>query len=739
MIQINEQSKIFHLSSPAFSYVLKVQDGQLLNLYWGAPLTDADLDYLVPSFRSGASFELLPYRLPLELPAVGTGWYGEAAIQAENADGNNITKLEYRAHKVLPHKPALQGLPHVHSAAAVSGSADNNDDGCCMGGAKVDLTTDETLQIQLVDELTGLEAVLSYTVLGNGLARSMELTNHGTQALKLMNMASACATIQGRDLEVIHLRGAHSRERQVVRTALGQSTYRVESQRGASGHEQNPFLALTRPHTTEFSGDVWAMNLIYSGSFAATAQVKDTDNTTLMMGLNPVTHRWLLEPGDSFQTPEALLAYSNEGLNGMSHVYHQIYRHCLNRSPWNLKERPILINNWEATYFNFNEEKILQIAERAAELGIELFVLDDGWFGVRNDDHRSLGDWYVNTDKLPGGISGIAKKVNDLGLHFGLWFEPEMISPNSDLYRAHPDWCLHAPGRSRTEARQQLILDLTRPEVQDFIIKMMKDTLSSAPITYVKWDMNRNMTEGFSAALPAERQMEVQHRYMLGLYRVLEEVTSAFPEVLFESCSGGGGRFDAGMLYYMPQTWTSDDTDAIERLGIQYGTSFAYPAASMGAHISASPNHQVGRVTTMQMRGDVALGGNFGFELDLSRLSAEDMATAKAFVEKVKALRGLTQNGEFTRLISPFNGSNYAAWQFADESRVLLCCYRKLNEPNHCPDRVFLRGLDPAARYTCEEGHTFSGSVLMNVGLPMDFFEHRDFASRVILFTKKEN
>lgn len=713
MIRIDEEKLIFHLSSPAFSYVLAVEDGRLLNLYWGAPLSCADLNYLLPSFTGGASFELRENRLPLELPSVGTGWYGEAALQAENGDGNCVTSPVYGGYKVLPHKPELPGLPQVHQEGA------------------------ETLQIQLVDPLTQLEAVLSYTVIGDGLARSMQLVNHGGQSLCITHMASACATLYGHDLEVVHLRGAHARERHVVRTPLGQAAYRIESQRGASGHEENPFLAAVAPNAAEHSGDVWSMNLIYSGSFAASCQVTPGENTAMMIGLNPATTRWLLEPGETFCTPEAVLVYSERGLNGMSHIYHHIYRHCLCRSPWNDRQRPILINNWEATYFNFNEDKILDIARTAASLGIELFVLDDGWFGQRDDDHRSLGDWYVNARKLPHGLKGIAEKINALGLQFGLWFEPEMISPDSDLYRAHPDWCLHAPGRPRTEARHQLILDLTRPDVQNFIIQMLTETLSSAPISYVKWDMNRNMTEAFSAFLPANRQMETQHRYMLGLYHILEEVTTSFPEVLFESCSGGGGRFDAGMLYYMPQTWTSDDTDAIERLKIQYGTSFVYPAAAMGAHISASPNHQVGRHTSMQMRGDVALGGNFGFELDLSRLSAEDLVTAKSMVEKVKRLRHITQNGEFTRLISPFGDSNYAAWQFTHENQVLLCCYRKLNEPNPCAARVFLQGLRPEAAYIDEDGHAYSGSALMHAGLPMNFFPRQDFTSRVILFTRQ--
>lgn len=689
MIQINPQTKTFHLSCDTFSYVLQVEDGQLLNLYWGAPLSEADLTYLLPAYQGGASFETRASRMPLELPSMGAGWYGAPALQAENQDGNNLTCLVYRDYKVLPHKPHLPGLPQI---------TPEEGDG-------------ETLQLQLVDPLTGLEAVLSYTAAGGGLVRSMQLTNHGSAPLTLTHMASARATVSGRDLEVMHLRGAWARERRPVRIPVGQSSYLVESQRGASGHEENPFLALMRPHTTEDSGDVWAMNLVYSGSFAATAQVNSNQDTALQIGLNPAVHRWLLKPGESFTTPEAVLVYSDRGLNGMSQIFHHLYRDCLCRSPWVHRERPILVNNWEATYFDFNEEKILQIAQAAARIGIELFVLDDGWFGRRDDDHSSLGDWYVNTRKLPGGLRGLAEKIGALGLQFGLWLEPEMISPDSDLYRT---------------------------DVQDYIIRTVRDILSSAPIAYVKWDMNRNMTEAFSALLPPQRQMETQHRYMLGLYRVMDEITSAFPEVLFEGCSGGGGRFDPGILYYMPQIWTSDDSDALERISIQYGTSYVYPPSSMCNHVSAVPNHQVGRVTGFAMRGDAALGGSFGFELDFNRLPAEELAAAQALIERVKALRSLTQTGRFTRLLSPFEGSNFAAWQFTGENQVLLCCFRKLSEPNPWSTRVYLRDLDPCAHYTDEQGLTYSGSALMQAGLPMTFFPQQDFTSCIILFTKTE-
>jgi alpha-galactosidase len=420
----------------------------------------------------------------------------------------------------------------------------------------------------------------------------------------------------------------------------------------------------------------------------------------------------------------------------MSQLYHRLYRTRLARGTWRDKPRPVLVNNWEATYFNFNEEKIMAIVREAKQLGIELFVLDDGWFGKRDLDNCSLGDWVPDLRKLPNGIAGLSEKVHAEGLMFGIWVEPEMISPDSDLYRAHPDWCLHVDGRTRTLERNQLILDLSRKEVQDYVIDAICNVLRTGNVDYVKWDMNRNMTEYFSMELPPERRMETQHRYMLGLYRVMEEITSAFPQVLFESCSGGGGRFDGGMLYYMPQTWTSDNTDAIARLSIQYGTSFVHPLSAMGAHISAVPNHQVGRTTSLQMRGDVAVCGNFGFELDLAKMTDEERELAAKLVARTKELRGLTQTGEFTRLISPEDGK-YAAWQIVSEdgSEALLCVYRILSGAATPPIRVKMAGLEADAEYTDPEGRTFSGAVLEHRGYSV--WLRGDFTSRLIRFKKK--
>ena len=718
-ITFNDANRTFHLQGKTFSYCLYLDDELgLLNLYWGGRLPDDDITYLAKSYWGGASFDPVQGRAPTEVPTRGTGYYGTPAVCAMNIQGNDLTKLTYVRHEIKPGKRKLEGLPAVY----------------------VELDSESTaLTIEMKDELTGLTVYAEYSVLEDldALTRSVRLVNGGAERLTLTHMQSASVPMYGCDYDLIHLNGAWARERQVIRTPLGHANVRIESQRGASGHEHNPFIALCEPSATERQGSVWAMALEYSGSFLATAEVNNFDCARMSIGLNPDVCRWQLESGASFQTPEALMVYSGNGLNGMSHIFHDVIRTRIVRGVWRDRPRPILINNWEATYFSFNEELILDIARTAKKIGVELFVLDDGWFGKRDTDNCSLGDWVVDRRKLPGGIDGVAKKVNDIGLRFGLWFEPEMVSPDSDLYRAHPDWCLHVQGRSRSEARQQLILDLSRREVQDYIIKAVSDVLNSAPIGYVKWDMNRNMMEYFSGDQTPERQMETQHRYMLGLYRVMEEITSAFPEVLFEGCSGGGGRFDAGFLYYMPQIWTSDDTDPVERLTIQYGTSFVYPPSAMGAHVSASPNHQTGRVTSIRTRAEVALAGNFGFELDLNKLSEADLEECRKAVETVKAVRQTLQQGVFTRLESPFEG-NYAAWQFVsrDGGDVILCAYQRLARPNPVPHRVFLSGLDWEARYRdTESGTEFSGAALMQAGLPLPP-ARGDYSSWVLRFKK---
>lgn len=709
----DENQKSFYLGAGKASYVLHVdEDGRLLNQHWGARVPDGALSPDFSHYPTLASFDPRTNALPWELPTRGSGWYGEPAVAATNAKGDDMVQLTYVSHAIYMGKNRLPGLPATF--ARREGDA-------------------ETLEIELMDRLTGLRVTAVYGVFERtgAITRSLRLKNESGEDMQINGVLSASAPVHGSGCDVIHLKGAWARERHVMRQTQGEGEYRIFSQRGASGHEANPFLALCEKSATEFSGEVWAVSLVYSGSFEALSYVNNTENSRLSIGLNPDVFTWKLEPGETFVSPEAAMVYSPDGLNGMSHAFHRLYSENLMRSKWFERDRPILINNWEATYFNFNEEKILQIARRAKELGVEMLVLDDGWFGKRNTDNCSLGDWVVNPEKLPGGLNGLSDRLHNLGLKFGLWFEPEMISPDSDLYRAHPDWCLHVDGRARVEMRNQLILDLSRKEVQDYIIESVSAALESARIEYVKWDMNRNMTEPFSGAQTPARQKETQHRYMLGLYRVLEEITARFPEILFESCSGGGGRFDPGMLYYMPQTWTSDDSDAVERMFIQYGTSFVYPPCAMGAHVSAVPNHQTGRTTAMQTRGDVALGGNFGFELDLSQLSDADAETVRRLIEREKQVRTLVRTGEFTRLLSPFDHP-YAAWQFRarDNSEALICAYRLMTRPATPHLLLRVSGLDESAVYMDDDGNTCSGAALTRYGLWLHL--PGDFTSKVI-------
>ena len=718
MIRFDSKKRTFHLRNGYLSMILSLradEEGreELLTAYLGEPLEEADSCLYMTDLREGASFDSLRQVLPYACPTEGRGDYRPALVSAVERTGQRCTELFYVCHRTEAGKPMPEGLPGAYT----------EEDGEA-----------ETLYITLKDEKTGLTAELRYTLFAERpvIAASILYGHEGTETLTLENAGSVCVTLPGR-YDMIHLHGAWAKERAVERTAPATMTRTIASARGASGHEHNPFAALAAADATEDSGECLGAALVYSGDFAITADENAYGTTRLTLGLNPRTFQWRLEPEAHFQSPEALLVYSCQGMNAMSQAFHSLIRERICRGMWRDRERPVLINNWEATYFNFNHEKILRIARAASEAGIELFVLDDGWFGKRNNDDCSLGDWRVNREKLPGGLEALARDINALGMKFGLWFEPEMVSPDSDLYRAHPDWCLHAEGRRRTTARNQLILDMSREDVQEYVIGAVSDVLKSANISYVKWDMNRNFKEAGSALLLDGREGETAHRYMLGLYRVLEEITTAFPEVLFESCSGGGGRFDAGMLYYMPQTWTSDDTDAAERLFIQWGTSLCYPTSAMGAHVSAVPNHQAGRVTSMRMRGDVAMGGNFGYELDLSAQTPEDMEEIRRQVEQVKQLRHTTQQGTFTRLKSPYEG-NITAWQFADEERVILCAYRLMNRPNAGPERVRLREL-PEGKYQGPDGETVHARDLERAGVGLQF-ANIDFASCVKIYNR---
>ena len=717
MILHNEATATFHLQGPTYSYIIAVRDGVLINRHWGAKLPIDGSDDLYVDLGEAASVDPPFNRHPRELPTQEKGHFGQRALDVVNGQGDDIVSLRYVDHRIVNGKPALNGLPSAY--------VESDDEA-------------QTLEIDLKDELTGLAVTMRYTVYNDYdvLARSMVVRNEGDKTLTLKDAQTAVA-LPGDKYELIHLKGGWARERQLQRIPMPQATFSIKSRRGASGHENSPFLALVKPDTTEHHGDVYAITHVYSGSYSATVDVGVDGAPVMMIGMCSDVFSWQLEPGEVFQAPEALLAYAPDGLNGLSHRTHPFIRKRICRGTWRDLPRPILINNWEATYFDFTTDKLVAIAERGAEIGCELFVIDDGWFGHRNSDNSSLGDWFVNEEKLPGGLAVLGEKITGLGMRMGLWVEPEMISPDSELYRAHPDWCLHVEGRERTEARNQLVLDMSRTDVQDYVINAICKVLKSAPITYVKWDMNRNMSEAFSDTLPVERRRETQHRYMLGLYRVMGAITGEFPEILFESCAGGGGRFDCGMLCFMPQTWTSDDTDASERVRIQRGTSLLYPCSAMGAHVSAVPNHQTGRVTPMHTRCNVAMGGNFGFELDLNKLSDADIADAKAAVETVKRLRTTMQQGVYTRLLNAEENGGHAAWQYTDEQRAVLCVYQNWAQPNPQPWRVKMVGLEENTIYTDSEHNLrCSGAALMHIGLPVPAAA-QDHESWVYCFEKE--
>lgn len=640
------------------------------------------------------------------------------------AAGHRASDLVYRGHRVVPGKPAIEGLPATYVE---------------------DPAEAETLVVTLEDEHHGLRVELHYTLFAAhaAIAQHAVLSNIGQGPLVVERAMSACSAFPGREFSLLRLAGAWGRERGIECTPLGQGLQAIESRRGASGHQLNPFFALTRCGASEEHGEVFGFSLVYSGNHLSQVEVADDDTVRAMIGLGSFDFAWTLAPDERFATPEAVLVHSPAGLGPMSRTYHRLYRTRLCRGSWRDRSRPVLINNWEATYFDFTPGKVVAIAREAAAIGVELFVLDDGWFGKRDDNRSGLGDWLVNEDKLPGGLVSLAGRIAEEGLRFGLWFEPEMISPDSELYLTHPDWCIHIPGRRRSESRFQLVLDLIRSEVREYLVERLGAILSSAPIDYVKWDFNRNLTEMGSVALEPERQREFPHRYMLGLYQILETLTRRFDHILWESCSGGGGRFDPGMLHYMPQTWTSDNTDAVCRLGIQYGTSLVYPLSSMGSHVSAVPNHQVKRSTPLASRAHTALFGTFGYELDLTSEHEDARRASARHVALFKRHAELIHGGELFRLRSPFaNGpgdGNETSWMVVapERDRALLFWSRVLQPANPAARLLALRGLDPAADYRVtpvdqpEAAVTRTGAYLMRAGLRLPEAVSGDFLSRL--------
>ncbi len=711
MLQIvfHEKTKLFHLYNDEISYIMQVlENNHLGQLYYGKRIHDReDFPWLAERcvrpmasnvFEGDREFSLEHVRQ--EYPVYGTTDYRHPAVEIRMANGSCISDFQYTGHTICSGKPRLEGLPATYTESEEEAM---------------------TLSISLRDPVAGIKLELLYTIFAKGgaVARSAKIENVGSMPVHLLTAMSLCMDLPDKDYVWLQLSGAWARERCIKERMLESGITAVESMRGNSSHEQNPFVALKRPQTSEKNGEVIGFSLIYNGNFQIQAQVDTYDVTRVTVGIHPHGFDWKLEAGESFQTPEAVMVYSDRGLNGMSQTFHALYGKRLAHGYWRDRERPILINNWEATYFDFTEDQLVEIAAKAKECGIELFVLDDGWFGKRNGEHSGLGDWYANTEKLPGGIKRLSELIEALDMKFGLWFEPEMTNYDSDLFREHPDWILQTPDRNVSHGRYQYVLDFSRKEVVDCVYKMMYNILSEAKISYVKWDMNRSITECYSAAMPADRQGEVFHRYILGVYDLYERLTNAFPEVLFESCSSGGGRFDAGMLYYAPQGWASDCSDAVERLKIQYGTSLCYPISSIGAHVSAIPNHQIFRNTPLHTRGNVSFFGTSGYELDLNTLTDDEITAIKEQIVFMKKYRRILQFGTFYRLRSPFEG-NETVWMCVSEDKktAIVGWYRVLNGVNLPYNRIRLEGLNPDVLYhNSLDGNDHYGDELMNLGL----------------------
>lgn len=732
-IIFHEQTKTFHLYNDKISYIMTVlKNGQLGNLYCGKKIHDRDdFSYMLemaPRPMSSCVYEgdklFCMEHIKQEYGTYGTGDYRQPAVAIAQQNGSRIVDFCYEGYEISAGKPKLSGLPATYV----------EEDAEAM-----------TLSVTLKDHETGVTAKLNYTIFRDypAIARNVCFCNTGKASVYIERAMSMCLDLPDCEYEWMQLSGAWSRERHVKMRKLTMGVQSIGSMRGNSSHEHNPFLVLKRPDATEHSGDVFGFSFVYSGNFLIQAEVDAHDVTRVLVGIHPDTFTWKLQEGESFQTPEALMVYSDSGLNQMSQTYHDLFGRRLARGYWRDRTRPILINNWEATYFDFTEDKLVSIAQKAKACGVELFVLDDGWFGARRNDVAGLGDWVANKELLPNGITGLAERIEALGMKFGLWFEPEMVNPDSDLYRAHPDWIIATPNRERSHGRNQYVLDYTRPEVVDAVYAMMVKILREAKVSYIKWDMNRSITECYSASLPEDRQQEVFHRYILGVYSLYERLTSEFPEVLFESCASGGGRFDPGMLYYAPQGWCSDDSDAVERMKIQYGTSFVYPISSIGSHVSVVPNHQVKRITPLHTRANVAYFGTFGYELDLNQLSDEEIEEVKAQIAFMKEYRSLLQFGTFYRLKSPFDG-NEMSWMVvsADKKTAIVGWYRVMNQVNGYFTRLALMGLHPDYRYhEKESGMTYYGDELMHAGLvttdvtagevPGDVTPCTDYESRI--------
>lgn len=705
-IQVNASNRLFHLQTKHTSYVFHViEDGSLGQLYYGPKIPFKD-DYAnlntreehdCTNTRTDEDVEFQAELLKQEYAGLGKGDYRYPAFQITYPNGSRTSEFQYRDYDLKDGKARLTGLPSTF--------ADDSNDS-------------QTLTVKLADG--DLELQLHYTIFADEdvIVRSTTFVNHG-KTVFLNRALSAQLDLPDANYDFIQFAGSWSRERHLHRSHLRPGTQSISSLRTASSHQENPFFMLARPHTDNNQGAVFGFNFVYSGNFLDSVEVDQFDTTRVLIGINPDEFGWKLNSGDSFQTPEVIFSYTDNGFNALSQQLGAFYAQHLINPHFAHQERPILINNWEATFMDFTEDKLMPIVERAKELGIEMFVLDDGWFGHRDDDRSSLGDWFVDEKKFNHGIAGFAKRVHDLDMKFGLWFEPEMISIDSKLYQTHPEWMIKTPGRGQTPGRHQFVLDMSRQEVVDYLFGLMSHIIQDAKLDYIKWDMNRNITEMYGADLPADQQLEFSHRYILGVYDLYDRLTKAFPDVLFESCASGGGRFDLGMMYYAPQAWCSDDTDAIERIKIQDGTSYGYTPSMWGAHVSAVPNDQVGRLTSIDTRAKVAYFGAFGYELDVTELSDEEQATIKQQVAFYKQYRKLFQFGTFYRLETPDTSDNVYGWETVspDKQTAIGMRYQILNGANPAYIRYYFKGLDPERHYTVNDGsEVFSGAELMNAG-----------------------
>lgn len=736
-IIFNESNQQFTLETKTSTYQMQVAKfGHLLHVYYGKKIGNTDVSFLTRGADAGFSgncyeayleddrtYSLDQYKQ--EYATFGSADFRSSALAARFANGSQTLELRYVSHKITDGKYSLPGLPAMWDQEHQA----------------------QTLEITLRDAYYPLEVTLYYGVFEayDIITRAAKITNLAEETVTLERALSICVDLQDKEYDFISFYGKHNLERQMERRPVYHGKQVVDSVRGTSSHQQNPFVILCDHQSTEDYGNCYGFSFIYSGNFLAETEVDQYDQTRFVMGIHPTGFSYQLAPGESFVTPEVACVYSGNGFGELSRKLHSAYLNHLCRSKYTKTRRPILINNWEATTFTFDDQKLLSIAKDAKELGIEMLVMDDGWFGKRDDDRSGLGDWFVNTKKLSKGVAGLAKEVTDLGMQFGIWVEPEMVNEDSDLYRAHPDWALSVPGRKGTYSRSQMVLDMGRKEVRDYLFESIGAVLDSAAISYVKWDMNRHLTDVWSGVLPAQSQGEAYHRYVLGLYELLERFVAKYPDVLFEGCSGGGGRFDAGWLYYMPQSWCSDDTDAIERLKIQYGTSFGYPVRAVGAHVSVVPNQQTDRVVSLRTRGVVAMSGTFGYELDITKMTEEEKDIVREQVEDFKKYYDLIQFGDYYRLTGQDEKNPFFAWEFVqkDQKKALLNLVTLRSIPNAPFLTVMAKGLKEDALYRVTikkefvqehassdekqelEGKEFalditaSGAALMYAGMPV--------------------